>query len=229
VAVAAFGSNGGTETTVATVPGPGDAMVQTDQLPASATQATIQVGPVTNTNLGGAGFDQLVDIVVTANPRFAKVNRTAQRIIACAFISALFAGATTNAEGDEVFTETDPTYEVLALDMCLRIALSLSAKHAPNAGISAAATCRRADRAIAMKITATGSGYRGQVNGRTHRPSRRAPVTIACQRTAAGLALTIRPSTRGRTLQQSVGPTLGIAFVNPSNKPVGVRVSFVVH
>ena len=44
----------------------------------------------------------------------------------------------------------------------------------------------------------------------------------------AGMTLTVRPSTPGRTLQQAVGPYLGTAFVNPTSKPVGVSVSFVV-
>jgi hypothetical protein len=224
VAVAAFGADGGTETAVATVPGLGNAAVQTDQLPATATQATVEVA---RTAGDAKAFDGLVDVVISSFPKLAKANRTAKRIIACAFIASL------KANPQYVFTqvsatEADPTLEALLLAACIQIALSLPVQHAPDASISAS-TCHRVDSAIAIKITATSSGYRGQVNARTHKPSHLAPVTVACQRTATGLALTIRPSAAGHTLVQAVGPNLGIAFVNRSSKPVSVGVSFVVH
>jgi hypothetical protein len=223
----AFGPHGGSESITETVPGPGDGAFQTDQLPASAMQATIKVSPPTNVNQEPT-FDDLVDTVITNYPRFSKVNRTAQRIIACAFIAALAGSATSNSQGDFVFTANDPTVEALALDVCLRIAVGLSMKHAADAAISTSAVCFHAERAIGIKITRTGSGYSGQANGLTHKPSRRSPVAVTCRRAGTGLQLTIRARARGRTLRQAAGPTLGIAFVNPSNKPVGVRTTFTV-
>jgi hypothetical protein len=224
VAVAAFGSSGGTEVATDTIPGGGSGTVQTDQLPASATQATIQTAPM-NTEVKEPTFDDLVDTVVTNYPQFGKVNRTAQRIITCAIISALVGRATTNKYGDFVFTENQPTLEALTLYLCLRVALNISVTNAANA---ASATCHSGQQALAIRITRTSSGYSGKVNGKTHKPSGRSPVAISCQRTATGLQLTVRPRTPGRTLVQVVGPTLGVAFVNPSNQSVGVRVTFTV-
>src|SRR6202040_3248938 len=119
--------SGGTEVATDTIPGGGLGTVQTDQLPASATQATIETAPV---NSQEPTFDDLVDTVVTNYPQFGKVNRTAQRIITCAIIAALTGRATTNKYGDYVFTENDATMEALALDLCLRVALNISAKAA---------------------------------------------------------------------------------------------------
>ena len=121
VAVAAFGSSGGTEVATDTIPGGGLGTVQTDQLPASATQATIDTAPST-TAVHEPTFNDLVDTVVTNYPQFAKVNRKAQRIITCAIIAALVGSAKTNKYGDYEFTETDPTYEALALDLYQRMA-----------------------------------------------------------------------------------------------------------
>ena len=225
VAVAAFGSSGGTEVATDTIPGRGSGTVQTDQLPASATQATIQMAPTT-THVKGTTFDDLVDTVVTNYPQFGKVNRTAQRIITCAIISAIVGSAKTNTYGDYEFTENDPTFEALALDLCLRIALNIST-HAAAAN-SAAAACHSGQQALAIRITRTGSGYSGKVKGRTHKPSGRSPLAISCQRTATGLQLTVRARTPGHTLVQAAGPNLGVAFVNPSTSSVGVRVTFTV-
>jgi hypothetical protein len=226
VAVAAFGSSGGTEVATDTIPGGGSGTVQTDQLPASATQATIETAPAT-TEAKEPTFDDLVDTVVTNYPQFGKVNRTAQRIVTCAIISALVGRATTNKYGDFVFTENQPTLEALTLYLCLRVALNISAS-AADAANSASAACHSGRQALAIRITRTSSGYSGQVNGRTHKPSGRSPLAISCQRTATGLQLTVRPRARGRTLVQAAGPNLGVAFVNPSNQSVGVRVTFTV-
>ena len=226
MAVAAFGSSGGTEVATDTIPGGGLGTVQTDQLPASATQATIDTAPST-TAVHEPTFNDLVDTVVTNYPQFAKVNRKAQRIITCAIIAAIVGSATTNKYGDYEFTENDPTIEALALDLCLRVALNIST-NATGAATSAAAACHSGLQALAVRITRTSSGYSGRVKGRTHKPSGRSPLAISCQRTATGLQLTVRPRTRGQTLVQAAGPTLGVAFVNPGTKSVGVRVTFTV-
>jgi hypothetical protein len=224
----AFGPNGGTETSNLTVPGPGNATTATDQLPAAATEATIAVGEPTNIDLGASGFEKLVDVVVETNPKFANVNRTAQRIIACAFISAL---VNNGIAGDDsyTFTESDPVFETFTLNMCLRIALALSHLHAADVATPASSACYTASHAIAVKITKTRAGYTGQVNGRSRKTTlRHAPVIVTCHRTRRGLQLRIRPRVRGKTLRQAVGPTLGMAYVNPSNQPVRVRTSFTV-
>jgi hypothetical protein len=224
----AFGEHGGTETSNVTVPGPGNATTQTDQLPAAATQATIKVEDPTNTDLGASGFEKLVDVVVDANPKFGNVNRTAQRIITCAFISALIGNG---IDGDQsyTFTESDPVFETFTLNMCLRIALALSHLHAADVAAPASSSCFMAAHAIAVKITKTRAGYTGQVNGRSHKTSlRREPAVVSCRRTRRGLQLSIRPRARAKTLHQAVGATLGIAYVNPTNHPLRVRTSFTV-
>jgi hypothetical protein len=224
----AFGANGGTETSNLTVPGPGNGETMTDQLPTGATVGKIEVQS-TNTDLGGSGFDKLVDIVVQANPVFGHVNRTAQRIIACAFISALLNNGVATDEG-YTFTETNPVLEILTLNVCLRVALALSGLHAADVAAAASSQCSMAVHAITVKITKTRGGYTGKVNGRSHKTTlRRAPAVVSCRRTRRGLELTIRPRTRGKTLRQAVGPMLGMAFLNPTNRPLHVRTSFIVN
>jgi hypothetical protein len=223
-----FGEHGGTETSNLTVPGPGNGATMTDQLPMAATEAKIQVQS-TNTDLAGSGFDKLVDVVVDANPKFGNVNRTAQRIIACVFISALLNNGVETDQGYQ-FTETDPVFETFTLNLCLRIALALSGFHAADVAAPASSGCSMAVHAISVKITKTRGGYTGKVNGRSHKTTlRRAPAVVSCRRTRKGLELTIRPRTRGKTLRQAVGPMLGMAYLNPTNHPLHVRTSFIVN
>src|ERR1019366_7387021 len=103
--------------------------------------------------------------------------------------------------------------------VCLQIALSLNHMHAADVAIPASAACFRAEKAIAVQFSHTRSGYVGQVSGPTHKASRRSPVALSCKRTRnGGLQLTVRRRARGRTLRQVVGPTLSMAYLNPSNK-----------
>jgi hypothetical protein len=224
----AFGEHGGTETSNLTVPGPGNGETMTDQLPTAATEAKIEVQS-TNTDLGGSGFDKLVDVVVDANPRFGNVNRTAQRIIACAFISALVNNGVESDQG-YTFTEADPVFETLTLNVCLRIALALSGLHAADVAAAGSSRCSMAVHAVAVRITKTRAGYAGNVNGRSHKTTlRHAPAVVSCRRTRRGFELTIRPRTRGKTLRQAVGPMLGMAYLNPTSHPLHVRTSFIVN
>jgi hypothetical protein len=226
VAVVAFGSAGGVETATNMIPASGSGAVLTDQLPTGAKQAAITVAPVTGTTPDPA-FEGLVDTVVANYPKLSGAPRKAQRIITCAVVAAI-AGRIFSKDGDFTFNETDPTVEAVVLQSCLRVAVGLSRTFAPNAANPASAACRSVQKSISIRITQTSSGYTGQVNGRTHKPSSPSPVVVACQRTATGLQLMVRPRAHGLTLPQVVGPNLGIAFSNRSNKSVGVRVTFTV-
>ena len=228
-AAPAFPVNGGTETTQLNMPAGGEGAASTDQIPANSTDGTITVTPA-NTDLAGSGFDKLVDVVVNTNPAFARVNRTAQRIIACAFISALINNGEETDQGYQ-FTETDPTFEALTLNLCLRIALTLSGYPTPSTRAStASAGCFMAEKAIAVKITKTHSGYVGQINSPSHKTSfSHSPATITCHRTSRGLQLKIKPRKKGQTLQQAVGPELKIALVNPTSQAIPLKIAFTVH
>jgi hypothetical protein len=215
------------QTATETVPGSGDGTVQSSELPATAAQATIDVQP--NAPKGSDDirtFDDLTDVVISSFPKFGRLNRPAQRIITCAILSDLYS----NVEGLQPgVVDSEPVLQILVLDMCLRVALQLSSQQSHGAvAVARLPACRRLDAAIAIRVTRSGSGYRGQTVGRTRKPSSRSPLSISCRRRGTGFRLTIRPRVRGRKLRQVVGPTVGIAFVNPTNKPVGVRTTFAV-
>jgi hypothetical protein len=230
VAYVAFGSHGGVETAVETIPGPGDGAVETSNLPSSATQATIDIAPK-NPSDSIKNFDDMTAAVVSAFPKFAKLNQTAQRIVTCAILSALAGTGLYNNEGDidPRFDEKDSTLQLVILDSCLKIALALSASSPTGtAHDSAAAACRRAERSISIRLTHTSSGYHGQTVGKTRKAKGRTPLVVSCRHMGKGLRLAIRPGARGRTLLQVAGPNLGVAYVNPGTQPVGVRTTFTV-
>lgn len=153
----------------------------------------------------------------------------AQRIIACAFISALVNNGVETDQGYE-FGETDPVFETLMLNVCLRIALALSGLHAADVAAAGSSPCSITVHAITVTITKTRAGYTGKVNGRSHKTTlRHAPAVGSCRRTRRGLQPKIRPRARGQTLRQAVGPMLGMAYLNPTNHPLHVRTSFIVN
>lgn len=231
IAVMACARTGCTETSTVTIPGPGDGTVGTDNLPAAATKATIKVSPPTNENVDPT-FDELVATFVTDSPHLARLNKPAQRIITCIYLAAFKSSVYTNDSPTDFHFLSEPNASafVITLQVCLQIALSLNHLHAVDVASPASAACFQAAKAIAVQFSHTRSGYVGRVSGATHKTSRRSPVALSCKRTRnRGLQLTVRPRARGRTLRQVVGPTLSLAYFNPSNKPVAVRTTFKVN
>jgi hypothetical protein len=202
------------------VPGPGDATVTSPTLPATAKRATITVTP--DTSADARLFDLLTEELTSKPTRGA-------RVIACVLIYASVAASA--PDEDVAFGLTDPTLQDLFLHVCLRLALALPTQHKASSAPSSAskASCSRVDKAIGVRITRSGAGYRAQVEGRTHKPRGRSSLVISCQHKGKGLQITIRPRLRGRTLQQAVGSTLGIGFTNPTtSRAVHVRTTFQI-
>lgn len=219
----AFGSHGGTETAVATLPGPGSGTVQTN-LPAAVTDATIEVQPTADTQ----DLDSITDTLITSYPKLGKLSRPAQRFISCAILYTVLAAFHINAQSDLAETSTNQVAARLVLDICRRLAVALTLHHPAVDATPASAVCPRLDRSIAARFSRSGGGYRIQLNGRTFKPRGRSAVDVSCKRKGRGMMIRIRPRARGRTLRQVVGPSLGIAYVNSASKPVGVRTTFTV-
>ena len=211
------------QTADASVPGPGDATVESSTLPAFAAQASIDVQPLTPTD--AKNFGEITAVVVSNYPTLGKLSKRAQGILTCVLLSAAL---TTQFGETGNVVDSNPLLQVLYLDECLRIALKLTMTHAPRVAGSASAMCFHVAQAIGIQITRSASGYRGVVSGRTHKPSGRSPLLVSCRRSGNGVQLTVRPRVRGRTLTQVVGPSLGIGFSNPGTKPVGVRATIAV-
>jgi hypothetical protein len=205
------------------VPGPGDATVTSSTLPASATQATVDLVP--GPSQTAKDFDELTAAVVGNFPKLKRLNQKSRRILTCVFMTA---GTLNNDFGFDQFRLSNPVYQVLALSECLQLVLALPAPAADVAG-SAAATCKRLSETIPVQVTHTSSGFTGQVNA-TPRPAHgRSPVTVSCRRNGVAFRLTIRPSKHGRRLTQALGSTLGIGFVNRTTSPVDLRATIAVH
>jgi hypothetical protein len=211
------------QTADVTVPGPGDATVVSSTLPATATQATIDAQPQATTD--AKTFGEITAVVVGHYPKLGKLSKRAQGILSCILMSAVIS---TWYDSHALIVDNDPLLQLLYLHECLRIALQLTMTHAQNAASSASAVCFQTGKAIGITVTRSSSGYRGVASGRTHKPSGPSPLVVSCQRNGNGVRLTVRPRVRGRTLQQVVGPSLGIGFANAGTKPVGVRATLAV-
>jgi hypothetical protein len=220
VARVAFSSNGGVESTNDTVPGNGSGEIATDTLPSAATQASIEIKPQQS---GQADYDRL-------NAFLTSLPSARARILTC-FALSLAALKGLSRKGVFVaFTDEDSALPFLFLQMCVVMALNIEQQHIAGdlAGIGSAATCARTVLSVPVKITRVGGKYRGNVSGKTSTPPGRAPFSVSCKRKGTAIVIAIKPTKRGRTLRQTVGSNLGIAFLNPTSKPVGVHATFTV-
>jgi hypothetical protein len=194
----------------------------TDTVPAQARQATVDLRPPTAEHI--AGFDSMiVDLVDSKLPNLTRLSKASRRIIGCILFSYDFATETdvkTNIE------TTDPTIQLLTLDICLHAAAQIAAANAPPAASDASAACSRAPKAVPITVTRTRSGYVGKATGTTHTLSGRLPLNISCRRVGRGLRFTLRPSARGTKLRQLIGPKLSVGFVNPTSKSVRINATY---
>jgi hypothetical protein len=167
-----------------------------------------------------AGHYLMVRIDTTAPPT--------RRIISCVILYVTLSSIDFNNEGDLAFTETGRALAFIVLDVCLRIATTLSLPHATTAASAASAACPQLNRAIAVQASRSGGQYQAQVQGRTSKPQGQSPLAVSCKRKGKGMLIAIRPRARGRTLRETAGTNLGIAFANSGNKPAGVHIAFTV-
>ena len=200
----------------------------TDNIPPSSTQGSINLQPEGSSDQ--QAFDGLVGALMEDNPGLipTRLNQRSKRILTCVFISY---GPFVSDYPDSVGTAVvGQLLQPLILNACLQLALSFpSPPAAADSASSASAKCPRFEAAVTLQITRSRSGYRVVVNSKAHRPSGPPPATISCRRSGRGLLLSVRPRARGRKLPQVIGPTLGIAYRNPTNKPLTVHTTFKVN
>jgi hypothetical protein len=223
----AFGSNGGTEVSTGTAPADGTMLTHTDEIPAGATQGSFGVQPQPGTD--AHAFDEVTAVLVEDFPWLAKNSKRSQATLACVLMSYLpFANAPTN----EPITFTEVERQVMLLQVCLQMAASIPASTpstpARDTAHSAAGACGRLNPAITVTITRPHGKYRGVVTGKIHNANR-PRLTVTCRRAGKGLLLTIKPRRHGQRLRAAAGPSLAIAYRNPTSKPVGIRTTFKVN
>jgi hypothetical protein len=220
----AFGSHGGTEVSTGTAPADGTLLTHTDEIPADATQASFGVQPTPGTD--PHAFDEITTVLVEDFPWLAKTSKRSQAVLACAMLSYL---PIVNKPMDQPITFSDVQLQVMVLNVCLRMALSIpSAPAARDRARSAATACGRLNPKVTLRLTHARGRYRGVVSSAI-RAASRPRLTVSCRRSGKGLVLTIRPRKRGQALRKAAGPTLAIGYRNPSRKPVGIRTTFKVN
>jgi hypothetical protein len=195
----------------------------TDTVPAKATQATVDLTPPPTTE-DTAAFDHMVITLADAKfPKLTRLSKASRRILGCVLFSY---SAVADTDVRTNITTVDPTYQLLALDLCLRTAAQIAAANAPPSASDASAACSRAAKAVPITVTRTRSGYVGKATGTTHTLSGGLPLNISCRRIGRGLRFTLRPSARGTKLRQLIGSKLSIGFVNPSNKSTRINTTY---
>ena len=124
-------------------------------------------------------------------------------------------------------------FVAMCLQMVLDIQNSVNAKkpldiqNPLNAepATAAAAGCHQETLAVAVRIKRSGGRYLMHAFGTPVVPRGKSPLAISCHRTRTGLALSVQPSARRRTLRQTFGKTLTIGFSNASKTPLALHTS----
>jgi hypothetical protein len=207
------------ESTELKVPGPGDGTVQSSQLPATTSQATMTV------EAAGKAFDQLTEDLAGQVPGLSDLSKRSQRIVTCFYVSGYHGLAF--SDNSEDFDIEGASAAAAYLNVCLKLAFALSPPP-PAAADAASKGCFQARKAVSVKFTRTRSGFSAHVHGRTHTPSGRGPLSISCRHMGKKLQFTVRARARGRKLRSVIGSTLGMGFTNPSRSPVTVRATIGV-
>jgi hypothetical protein len=219
----ACAKKGCTETSTGTAPAGGSLLTHTDQVPAGATTGSFKLEPLPGTD--PHAFDEVTSVLVESFPWLAKTSKRNQARLACALLSYLpFAAGPT----DQPITYENAERQVMLLTICLRMAQSIPAQPAARVEAhSAASACGRFDAGVNVKVTHTKSGYRGEVTTKITKASH-PRLVVSCHRSGGGLLLNVRPRKHGQKLRAAAGPTLAIAYANPSSKPVGIKTTFKV-
>ncbi len=218
-----FPKNGGTETSTGTAPAEGALVTHTDDIPANATQGSLDAQPLPGTD--PTAFDDVTAALVQTFPNLAKNSKHSQAVLACVLLSYL---PYTSGPRDEPITYSNVNLQLVFLNVCLRMALSIPntpGTAARDRAHAAAGACGRLAKAVPILITRTRSGYTAVVNGKL-RPASRPGLAVSCRRSGKGFLLSVRPKKRGQTLRQAGSPTLAIAYSNRTTKPVGIRTTF---
>src|SRR5246127_476541 len=211
----AFGTAGGTEVITSTTPANGQSFASTDAIPAKATQGSFGVQPMPGTSPDD--FDAITSVLVDDFPSLGKLSKRGQATVACILISSL---PLYYANDDHIYTYADVQLQLLLLNVCLQMALSIPKAGHDGAAV-AAARCGQVSAARKVTISRSRSGYKAVVIGKAP-PVRRPALTVTCRRSGRGLLMTVRPRKRGQTLRQAGVPALAIAYRNPTSRPVRI-------
>jgi hypothetical protein len=219
----ACGNNGCTETSTGTAPADGSLLTHTDSIPADATEGSFKLEPLPGTD--PHAFDEVTSVLVESFPWLSKTSKGNQARLACVLMSYLpLAGQ----PQDQPITFEDVERQVMLLTICLRMAQSIAVQAAPREGPhSAAAACGRFDAAVKVTVTHSNNGYRGEVTSKIKKASRPG-LMVSCKRSGSAVLLKVRPRKRGQKLRAAAGPTLAIAYANPTSQPVGIRTTFKI-
>jgi hypothetical protein len=244
-AVAACAPSGCTESQNATVPGPGNAIGTTDQIPADATQGSIDVQPhcaapvardrahIACNQTDATDFDETTAAVVDSIPKIAKLSKKSQRILTCVFLSIFSGQSYSNEYGTTIDYSGSraATWQAVFLQGCLQLALALNklSPAAADRAHSATAGCSRFTASLVIQVKRVRGGFLATAHAVLTKPSRPAPISVSCKRSGQGFRLSIRPRARHRTLKQVGMTMLGIDYVNPGKRSVRIRTTFRVN
>lgn len=217
----AFPAGGGTEASTGTAPAGGAEVTNTDNIPAGATAGSVLAQPLPGDD--PHAFDEITGALVEGFPWLQNVSRRNQARLACVLIAFL---PLANKPEDQPITFEDVHLQVALLNVCLRMAQSIPAPPAAGDRATAARTaCGREDAAVTVKVSHLRSGYLVKVIskiGKVTHPG----LAVSCRRSGRGLLLGVKPAKRGQTLAQAGGPGLGIAYSNPTSKPLRIHTTF---
>jgi hypothetical protein len=219
-AAQAFPSQGGIETAKNTIPGPGTGGSETSPVPSSANEGTETIKPQQS---GDKDYKQLQDILTSFPTTHARI------LVCIGFTLAVFHGL--NRKRIVMpFTDENSVLPFLFLQMCVQMTLALDQGHqAADLASAANASCSRFGMSVGVKITRVNGMYVGQVSGTATPAKVPSSMSLACKANGNALTLKLKPRKNKRTLRQVFGPTLGVGFVNPTSKPVGLKAAFKVN
>jgi hypothetical protein len=219
----ACSKKGCTETTTGTAPANGSMLTHTDRIPANATKGSFKLEPLPGTD--PHAFDEITSVLVEEFPWVGKASKRNQARLACALISYLSLAA---PPADQPITYENVERQVMVLTICLRMAQSIPAQAKAREGAhSAASACGRFDAGVDVKVTHSSSGYRGEVVSKIKKATH-PRLVVSCSRSGSALLLKVRPRKHGQKLRAAAGPTLAIAYANPTSQPVGIKTTFKI-
>jgi hypothetical protein len=214
----ADGPMAGTEKIRVDMPANGESITTRAPMPSGSAVGRITVGA---TSEDSDFFDTLTAILLNGKPSFGA------KAVSCVL---MYSALRQYHDASESFTAEDSTLDDLFLDVCIKLSLCLSqpgeaARHA--AGGPSTAKCGSAMKAVAVKISRSGSGYVATVSGTSYTPKRSA-LRISCTHTAHGLKATERAANRKTKLAAATGPILGIGFASTSSSAGKLKIALGV-
>jgi hypothetical protein len=241
VAIRHCGLNGCTESNTLGIAAGGLGVSMTDDIPANATEASVSMAPKCGTAADRRvarvaaceqSFADMIDTFIGGVPKLTGLHSgtKAKRLVACIYLAGL---ARLAVLGDRTFdvVERAATAFDLILVMCVQAlyADSALARDLPSADSARTSACGRIVKTLKLQFTKTGGEIAAKAVSATRTSKSRLPVSISCKHSGAGLLFTLKPSRRGQTLPQVIGPTVGIGYVNRGTAHTTVQTTFKVN